>query len=252
MPTASPTLCRSTWSRPAGRRPSTIIFGRVTKARILEAVREAKGERAAQLIEQLKKGDMAREGRAAARGFGLAARAAAHAGPRTASGRETGDCDRRHRSRRSKKRRRTKAKRPSTKSSTRAMLKTRRRTNPTTSPPNRPTRAAATEDPPATAGPFRSWRTCHVGAQLGTGAPSRARGRGGVPPLSLQRSPRGPLLAGRRCSQHARPQPVRPLEGPKSARARPANGPTPPPANMAIFSTLSARAAASTIFATCR
>ncbi len=37
------------------------FFGRVTKARILEAVREAKGEAQAKLIEQLKKGDMARE-----------------------------------------------------------------------------------------------------------------------------------------------------------------------------------------------
>lgn len=36
-------------------------FGRVTKPRILEAVREAKGEGAAQLIDHLKKPDMARE-----------------------------------------------------------------------------------------------------------------------------------------------------------------------------------------------
>jgi ParB family transcriptional regulator, chromosome partitioning protein len=36
-------------------------FGRVTKPRILEAVREAKGEPSAQLITHLKKGDMARE-----------------------------------------------------------------------------------------------------------------------------------------------------------------------------------------------
>jgi len=34
-------------------------FGRVTKARILEAVREAKGEQAMQLIDHLKKGEMA-------------------------------------------------------------------------------------------------------------------------------------------------------------------------------------------------
>ena len=45
-----------------------------------------------------------------------------------------------------------------------------------------------------------------------TGAPSRARCRGGVPPLSLQRPPRGPLLAGRRRPQHARPLAVRPAE----------------------------------------
>jgi ParB family chromosome partitioning protein len=34
-------------------------FGRVTKARILQAVREAKGEQAAGLIDHLKKGEMA-------------------------------------------------------------------------------------------------------------------------------------------------------------------------------------------------
>jgi ParB family chromosome partitioning protein len=46
----------------AGWRPTVATYlGRVTKARILEAVREAKGERAAQLIEDLKKADMARE-----------------------------------------------------------------------------------------------------------------------------------------------------------------------------------------------
>ena len=36
-------------------------LGRVTKSRILEAVREGGGESAAQLIDHLKKGDMARE-----------------------------------------------------------------------------------------------------------------------------------------------------------------------------------------------
>ncbi len=36
-------------------------FGRVTKAHILQAVREAKGEQSAQLIDHLKKADMARE-----------------------------------------------------------------------------------------------------------------------------------------------------------------------------------------------
>ena len=36
-------------------------LGRVTKAQILDAVREAKGEASAQLIEPLKKSDMARE-----------------------------------------------------------------------------------------------------------------------------------------------------------------------------------------------
>jgi ParB family chromosome partitioning protein len=45
-----------------GWRPTVASYlGRVTKAQILEAVREAKGEQAAQLIEDLKKADMARE-----------------------------------------------------------------------------------------------------------------------------------------------------------------------------------------------
>jgi ParB family chromosome partitioning protein len=46
----------------AGWRPTTAnYFGRVTKARIVEAVREGAGERAAQLIDHMKKGDMAKE-----------------------------------------------------------------------------------------------------------------------------------------------------------------------------------------------
>ncbi len=46
----------------AGWRPTVSTYlGRVTKARILEAVREAKGEKAAELIVGLKKADMARE-----------------------------------------------------------------------------------------------------------------------------------------------------------------------------------------------
>jgi ParB family chromosome partitioning protein len=46
----------------AGWRPTVDnYFGRVTKPRILEAVREAKGESSAQLIDHLKKADMAKE-----------------------------------------------------------------------------------------------------------------------------------------------------------------------------------------------
>jgi len=46
----------------AGWKPSVENYlGRVTKPRILEAVREAKGERSAQLIDHLKKADMAKE-----------------------------------------------------------------------------------------------------------------------------------------------------------------------------------------------
>jgi ParB family chromosome partitioning protein len=45
-----------------GWRPTVDNYlGRVTKSRILEAVREAKGEAAAQLIDHLKKGEMAKE-----------------------------------------------------------------------------------------------------------------------------------------------------------------------------------------------
>ena len=46
----------------AGWRPTVDNYlGRVTKARILEAVREAKGEQSAQLIDHLKKAEMAKE-----------------------------------------------------------------------------------------------------------------------------------------------------------------------------------------------
>jgi ParB family chromosome partitioning protein len=46
----------------AGWRPTVDNYlGRVPKARILEAVREAKGEQSAQLIDHLKKGEMAKE-----------------------------------------------------------------------------------------------------------------------------------------------------------------------------------------------
>jgi ParB family chromosome partitioning protein len=46
----------------AGWRPTVDNYlGRVTKARILEAVREGKGEMAAQLIDHLKRADMAKE-----------------------------------------------------------------------------------------------------------------------------------------------------------------------------------------------
>ncbi len=46
----------------AGWRPTVDNYlGRVTKPRILEAVREAKGDQAAQLIDHLKKAEMAKE-----------------------------------------------------------------------------------------------------------------------------------------------------------------------------------------------
>ena len=60
-PTSWRASSASTWSRQAGRPSVDNYLGRVTKPRILEAVREAKGESSAQLIDHLKKGDMARE-----------------------------------------------------------------------------------------------------------------------------------------------------------------------------------------------
>ncbi|MCL4068915.1 ParB N-terminal domain-containing protein [Pseudomonas sp. GX19020] len=55
----------------AGWEPTADNYlGRVTKPRILEAVREAKGEAAAQMIDHLKKGDMASEAARLIRGTG--------------------------------------------------------------------------------------------------------------------------------------------------------------------------------------
>ena len=55
----------------AGWTPTVDTYlGRVTKGRIVQAVREAKGERAAQLIEPLKKGDMADKAQALLAGSG--------------------------------------------------------------------------------------------------------------------------------------------------------------------------------------
>ena len=55
----------------AGWRPTVDNYlGRVTKPRILDAVREAKGEQSVQLIDHLKKGDMAREAERLLEGMG--------------------------------------------------------------------------------------------------------------------------------------------------------------------------------------
>ena len=51
-----------------------------------------------------------------------------------------------------------------------------------------------------------------------SGAPPRARGRGGVPPLSPARTPTRPLLGHRRCRRHAGAQPLCP---PLRSRQRP-------------------------------
>ena len=82
-----------------------------------------------------------------------------------------------------------------------------------------PTDASGPGDPGAGAGALSARARRRPGGGVAmrhrrrrSGAPSRARCRGGVPPLSLQRPPRGPLLAGRRRPQHARPLAVRPAE----------------------------------------
>ncbi len=67
----------------AGWTPTVDSYlGRVTKARILAAVREAKGERAARLYRSPEEGRDGREGGSPARRLGLAAGTAAHAGSR--------------------------------------------------------------------------------------------------------------------------------------------------------------------------
>ena len=55
----------------AGWDPTVATYlGRVTKARILDAVREAKGERAAELIDHLKKAELAEKAEAMLAGSG--------------------------------------------------------------------------------------------------------------------------------------------------------------------------------------
>ena len=63
LPTAirSPGPWVSTWPPRAGNRLSITISAGCRRRRILEAVREAKGEHSAQLIDHLKKAEMAKE-----------------------------------------------------------------------------------------------------------------------------------------------------------------------------------------------
>ena len=76
-----------------------------------------------------------------------------------------------------------------------------------------------------------------VAQRFRTGASPRARSRGGVPPLSLQRPRVGRYwLVGDVRNTPGRSMFVR-LKGSKPAAAGPANGPTPPLANMATCST---------------
>jgi ParB family transcriptional regulator, chromosome partitioning protein len=76
----------------AGWRPTVEGYlGRVTKARILQAVREAKGEAAAQLIEHLKKAEMAREAERLLEGSGWLPEPLRTAGVGAAPAAQSGD-----------------------------------------------------------------------------------------------------------------------------------------------------------------
>ena len=81
----------------AGWTPTIDTYlGRVTKARILQAVREAKGEHAAQLIDHLKKGEMAEKAEALLAGSGWLPeplRTPGHALPAAVEAIETGVAD---------------------------------------------------------------------------------------------------------------------------------------------------------------
>jgi ParB family chromosome partitioning protein len=76
----------------SGWRPTVAGYlGRVTKARILDAVREAKGEQAAQLIDDLKKVEMAREAERLLEGSGWLPEPLRTAGLGTAPAAQSGD-----------------------------------------------------------------------------------------------------------------------------------------------------------------
>ena len=76
----------------AGWRPTVENYlGRVTKLRILEAVREAKGEQSAQLIDHLKKGEMAKEAERLLDGTGWLPEPLRLAAPATSDESETGE-----------------------------------------------------------------------------------------------------------------------------------------------------------------
>ena len=194
----------------AGWRPTVATYlGRVTKARILEAVREAKGEQAAQLIEDLKKADMAREAerlldgtgwlpeplRTPDQGFPACRRR--RTGDRAGHGlseaplRDVRDRERRS-GRRSAARRRI-ALSPS--------LDPRARRD--RDPPRSLLRRATRRAPFLFGGPLMPDTLSDLARRLA------ARSRGGLPPLPVQRPPPWALLAGRRCAQHAGPQPLR-------------------------------------------
>ncbi|MGY4447508.1 hypothetical protein ACVWZR_002168 [Bradyrhizobium sp. i1.3.1] len=76
----------------AGWKPSVDNYlGRVTKPRILEAVREARGESSAQLIDHLKKADMAKEAERLLEGSGWLPEPLRLVDPNAASGEQEGE-----------------------------------------------------------------------------------------------------------------------------------------------------------------
>ena len=131
-------------------------LGRVTKARILGAVREARGERAAQLIDHLKKAEMAEKAQELLAGSGWLPEPLRTPGRSLPDVVETATVEPSDSSmnRPAKKRRRSAAKRPWPKPSNRRKMSPSRPT-PTRSRPNsQRSSPPSLESPPATAGSF--------------------------------------------------------------------------------------------------
>ena len=213
-------------------------LGRVTKARILQAVREAKGEPAAQALAPLKKGEMAERAAELLAGTGWlpeplrtpgqgfpASPAAPHAEIEQVTAQEA------------PLRGRTRAG---------ATQRPKKRGSPPNSflpfaqpkgPPARTTPRSRLRGDPG-GGPFPVRRSAHAGHPVRPGAPPRRAGRGGLPPLPLQRPPRTAATGWSATSTTRRAAASTSVSrAPARARARPADGPTPPPASTATCST---------------
>jgi hypothetical protein len=158
-------------------------LGRVTKPRILQAVREAKGDHAAQLIEHLNKGEMAERLKSCLPALaGCPNRRVCHAGqwrphPRSIPSRPP-------KMRRSRRYR-------------------------TQSRPNSEGSNPSHLGPAGNGGPSSSRSLAHVHATFRSHAPPCRKRGSTVPPLPLEWATRRPLLDRRRCSQYGRPIHVR-------------------------------------------
>ena len=190
------------------------FLGRVTKARIVQAVREAKGADVARQIEPLKKGDMAREAEVLLTGDVLAARAAAHPRPWVAAPWKRRLLPCRKKPRRSKKAQRRKA------ILNRRIYRAGRgcRAGAGRRPSQRRRRVDLHEvDCTGARQQWRalfSWRKRRVEFScVGIGAPPCAGRRGGLPVLFVERPPPRPLLDRWRRPQYARPEPFRSADG---------------------------------------